>query len=86
MDLLIPATSDSLINIFDKLLSSPQRIGMHDSPSPSTRAFANNFYPRAINIAKIVCNMLERPIDVEALFPKSGLPLDVPDPTFSGPF
>jgi len=73
-------------NIFDRLLCAVRRIGMNDSPSPSTRALTNKFYPRAINIAKIVCKMLEKPIDVEALFPKSNLPLDIPDPTFNGPF
>ena len=73
-------------NIFDKLLCAARRIGMNDSPNPSTRALAKKFYPRAINIAKIVCKMLKREIDVEALFPKSNLPLDIPDPTFNGPF
>ena len=30
-------------SIFDKLLCPPQRVGMHDSPSPSTRALAQYF-------------------------------------------
>jgi len=73
-------------NIYNSLLCAPVRIGMHDSPSPSTRALANNYYPRAVNIAKKVCKMLEEPIDVNALFRKSEAHLDVPDPTFRGPF
>jgi pyruvate/2-oxoglutarate/acetoin dehydrogenase E1 component len=73
-------------NIFDRLLCAPERIGMNNSPSPSTRALANNYYPRSIDIAKIVCKMLKKPIDLEALFPKSSLPKDIPDPTFKGPF
>ena len=73
-------------NIFDKLLSAPVRIGMNDSPSPSTRALANNFYPRADNIAKIISEMLSIDLDMNVLFPKSDIPLDVPDPSFTGPF
>ena len=73
-------------NIFEKLLCAPERIGMNDSPSPSTRALANNFYPRSIDIARIACKMLKKPVDLEDLFPKSDLPEDVPDPAFTGPF
>ncbi len=73
-------------NIFDRLLCAPERIGMNNSPSPSTRALANNYYPRSVDIAKIVCKVLKKPIDLEALFPKSSLPKDIPDPTFKGPF
>jgi len=73
-------------NIFEKLLCAPERIGMNDSPSPSTRALANNFYPRSIDIARIACKMLKKPVDLEDLFPKSDLPEDIPDPAFNGPF
>jgi pyruvate dehydrogenase E1 component beta subunit len=73
-------------NIFDKLLCMPTRIGMNNSPSPSTRALANYYYPRSFDIAKMVCKMLKKSIDLEVLFPKSSLPKDIPDPTFKGPF
>jgi len=73
-------------SIFDKLLCPPQRVGMHDSPSPSTRALAQYFYPKAKNIAKMVCNMLDKNLDLNILFPKENLPTDVPDPSFKGPF
>tara|TARA_B110000008_G_scaffold18076_1_gene16781 strand:- start:2438 stop:3493 length:1056 start_codon:yes stop_codon:yes gene_type:complete len=73
-------------NIFEKLLSAPERIGMNNSPSPSTRALANNFYPRSIDIAKIACRMLKKTVDLKNLFPKSGMPEDIPDPAFNGPF
>ena len=72
--------------MFDKLLSAPVRIGMNNSPSPSTRALANNFYPRADNIAKIISEMMSKDLDMKALFPKSNIPLDIPDPSFTGPF
>ena len=73
-------------NIFDRLLCAPERIGMNNSPSPSTRALANNFYPRAKDLAKIVCKILKKKVDLEALFPKSSLSQDIPDPAFNGPF
>jgi pyruvate/2-oxoglutarate/acetoin dehydrogenase E1 component len=72
--------------IFDKLLSAPVRIGVNNSPSPSTRALANNFYPRANNIAKIISEMMSKNLDLNLLFPNSEIPLDIPDPSFNGPF
>ena len=73
-------------NIFDKLLSAPARIGINDSPSPSTRALAKSFYPRADKIAKIISEMMNKDLDMNILFPKSDIPLDIPDPSFTGPF
>jgi len=73
-------------NIFDKLLIAPERLGMNNSPSPSSRALAKNFYPRSIDIAKIVCKMLKISIDLKAFFPNSNLPEDIPNPAFKGPF
>ena len=72
--------------IFDKLICAPARIGLNDSPSPSTRALANHYYPRAINIAKVICEMLDKTVDLNILFPQGDIPLDVPDPSFRGPF
>ena len=73
-------------SIFEKLISAPVRIGMNDSPSPSSRSLTKHYYPRAINIAKIICKMLDITLDVNILFPKTGVPLDIPDPSFNGPF
>ena len=73
-------------NIFDKLICAPVRIGMNDSPSPSTRALANHYYPRAKNIAKVICEMIDKTVDLNILFPITDIPLDVPDPSFRGPF
>jgi len=73
-------------SIFDKLLCAPERIGMNSSPSPSSRVLADNFYPRSIDIAKIVCKMLKISIKLEVVFPKSDIPSDIPDPAFNGPF
>jgi len=73
-------------NIFDKLLSAPARIGINDSPSPSTRALTKSFYPRADKIAKIISEMMKKDLDMNVLFPEADIPLDVPDPSFRGPF
>ena len=73
-------------NIFDMLICAPVRIGLNDSPSPSTRALANHYYPRAKIIAKVICEMLDKTIDLNILFPQGDIPLDVPDPSFRGPF
>jgi len=72
--------------IFEKLICAPVRIGINDSPSPSTRALANNFYPRAENLAQLISDMMGMNIKVSDLFPKSDRPLDIPDPSFTGPF
>ena len=73
-------------NIFDMLICAPVRIGLNDSPSPSTRALANHYYPRAKNIAKVICEMLDKTVELNILFPQGDIPLDVPDPSFRGPF
>ena len=73
-------------NIFDKLLSAPARVGINDSPSPSTRALIKSFYPRAAKIAKKISEMMNKDLDMNILFPKPDIPLDVPDPSFRGPF
>jgi len=73
-------------NIFDQLICAPVRIGMNDSPSPSTGSLANHYYPRAINIAKKLVEMFDIELNVENIFPKTNIPLDVPDPSFKGPF
>lgn len=72
--------------IFDSLISPPARIGINDSPSPSTRALTKEYYARAIDIAKIVCKILSKSINLEEAFPESEFPLDVPDPGFIGPY
>jgi pyruvate dehydrogenase E1 component beta subunit len=73
-------------NIFDSLISPPARVGINDSPSPSTRALTKEYYARAIDIAKIVCKILSKSINLDEAFPESEFPLDVPDPGFIGPY
>jgi len=73
-------------NIFDQLVCKPVRIGVNDSPSPSTRALANHSYPRAFNLVEKVSEIMNLDLDLNSIMPKSNIPLDVPDPSFKGPF
>jgi len=73
-------------NLLEQMICSPIRIGMNDSPSPSTRALANDYYPRSIDIAKELINVFNLDLNEESIIPESKTPLDVPDPTFKGPF
>ena len=69
----------------DRLKSPPVRIALPDIPTPTSPALANHYYPRAIHVAEAVWKLMrlgeEFPIR-EAL----SAALDVPDPSFKGPF
>lgn len=70
---------------FDKLKCPLRRLGTADCPIPSTPALANLCYPRSEEIEEAACAMLgrrRRP----ASSGKPSVPLDVPDPSFTGPF
>tara|TARA_B110000008_G_scaffold244222_1_gene253746 strand:- start:235 stop:1290 length:1056 start_codon:yes stop_codon:yes gene_type:complete len=73
-------------NIFELLHCAPLRIGMNDSPSPSTRSLANNYYPKSLDIAKVICKIFNKSLDIDSLFSNKNIPLDIPDPSFNGPF
>ena len=76
-------------NIFVK---SPFRIGLPDSPTPSSRGLAKNFYPNLLGIMKAIFKQLNLNIDVEKkilnlLSIKTPThEIDVPNPKFKGPF
>lgn len=68
------------------LKAPPVRVTLPDSPTPTTRALSNYYYPTIAHITSAVCKMLNRPhddplsdVDPEDL-------LDIPDATFKGPF
>ena len=73
-------------NIFDQLICKPARIGMNDTPSPSTRALANHFYPRAIELVGKISEIMKLDIDLKSVLPNINPQLDIPDPSFKGPF
>jgi len=73
--------------VFDRLKSPPRRLGLMDCPTPTTPALSRFCYPRAIDLVSTVCQMFE--ISVERLNLSRwavSVPLDVPDPSFTGPF
>jgi pyruvate dehydrogenase E1 component beta subunit len=71
---------------FTSLKSPPQRLGLADCPTPSSRALAKFYYPGAIDIIAMVGEVLGIPKET-LHFPKEAeVPLDVPDRSFTGPF
>ena len=77
------------INIFK---SSPTRIGLPDSPTPSSRALAEKYYPNAMDIVKEISDQLNLNVEVRKKIINlllNTLPeneIDVPNPEFKGPF
>ncbi len=76
-------------NIFDL---APSRIGLPDSPTPSSRGLAKNFYPNSYDIMKVIMNQLNLNVEVKKKIISllnNKLPshdIDVPNPKFKGPF
>ena len=70
----------------------PLRIGLPDSPTPSSRGLAKNFYPNSKDIMKIITNKLDLNLEVKdkiinltnKLIPSHEI--DIPNPNFKGPF
>lgn len=71
---------------FAALKSPPKRIGLPDCPTPTTRALANHYYPRAVHIVVAARRMFGLNVDDGMLYEKTSVPLDVPDIGFTGPF
>ena len=79
-------------NCFDVLKCAPQRMGLPDHPTPSSRGLVKGFYPDAPAILRNAGRMLgldEAAVERAAagiVAQRKDLPLDVPDPFFKGPF
>jgi pyruvate dehydrogenase E1 component beta subunit len=71
---------------FESLRSAPVRVTLPDCPTPTTRALANYYYPTARHIAAAAKRALGRPADDPSLDVHPTDLLDVPDPSFTGPF
>ena len=77
---------------FDALKAPPQRIGLPDHPTPSSRSLAATFYPRSAHIASAIGKVAGiDPSSVAHVYEaleerRSDIPLDVPNPSFRGPF
>jgi pyruvate/2-oxoglutarate/acetoin dehydrogenase E1 component len=71
---------------FQSLKSSPKRVGMLDTPVPTTPALAKLCYPRAVDLVRLACDSLKISCSDVNLFEDDLTPLDVPDVNFAGPF
>ena len=77
---------------FGALKAAPVRLGLPDHPTPSSRGMVTGFYPDAMGIVREAGGMLGLDAGkVEAAVAgiearRQGLPVDVPDPSFKGPF
>ncbi len=84
--------ADITSRCFGALKAAPVRLGLPDHPTPSSRGLVRGFYPDAARIARSCGEMLgldgETIAKAEAriLEERQGLPIDVPDPFFKGPF
>jgi len=69
------------------LKAAPRRVTCPDAPTPTTPALANAYYPRADEIAAAVRTQLgRRTARGRPATARPGVPLDLPDPHFRGPF
>ncbi len=77
---------------FDALKAPPRRIGLPEHPTPSSRSLAANFYPRSEHIAAAIGEVAGlgtatvEQVHEALLDRRSDAPLDIPHPSFRGPF
>jgi pyruvate/2-oxoglutarate/acetoin dehydrogenase E1 component len=71
---------------FGDLKCAPRRVALPDSPTPSTPALANHYYPRAAQLAAAAREMLGREPGEPERSAAAVAGFDVPDPSFTGPF
>lgn len=69
---------------FDALRAPPRRIALPDTSTPTSPALAASYYPHARDLVHAARQMLGLP--ASQLVPPAAGALDVPDPSFSGPF
>ncbi len=77
---------------FDELKAAPRRIGLPDHPTPSSSALAAAYYPTSADIAATAaslagldCGAVER-LRESLSNDRRGVPIDIPHPSFKGPF
>ncbi len=71
---------------FKALKAAPERVASPDYPSPTSPVLADHFYPRAGDIVLAAKRTLGREPTTKLLDRAPGQKLDVPDPSFAGPF
>lgn len=71
---------------FSDLKSPPLRVALPDCPLPATPSLANRYYPRAVHIATTISEMIGHRKDYTTGETLEPVLLDIPDPSFTGPF
>jgi len=71
---------------FTALKAAPGRVASPDYPSPTSPVLADHFYPRAGDIVLAAKRALGKKPTTRLLDLAPGQRLDVPDPSFAGPF
>jgi pyruvate dehydrogenase E1 component beta subunit len=70
---------------FADLRCPPRRVALPDTLTPTSHAVAQYYYPRAVDLYQVACEMLQLPYQ-EKEAPLGSMQLDVPDQSFTGPF
>jgi pyruvate dehydrogenase E1 component beta subunit len=77
---------------FDEMKAAPRRIGLPEHPTPSSRALAASYYPTSADIAAAAGSLaglddgaLKR-LNESLSNDRRGVPIDIPHPSFKGPF
>jgi pyruvate/2-oxoglutarate/acetoin dehydrogenase E1 component len=71
---------------FGSLKAAPRRIALPDYPAPTSPSLANSFYPGTVDIIESIRKVLGSEKDLPVLAIETPEYLDVPDPSFVGPF
>jgi pyruvate dehydrogenase E1 component beta subunit len=72
-------------NCSSSLLKSPCRVGLPFTPTPTTPALADHYYPTSHDMVVAVMRMLDlEPPSKEVFLP--ALPLDIPSADYTGPY
>lgn len=85
---IIARVSEQSINA---LKAAPRRVTLPDLPAPTSQALSRYYHPSHIEIIKEMCQLANVPAEqaksiIEAEKQKMPAKLDVPDPSFTGPF
>jgi len=74
-------------NVFSALKQPPLRIAYPDTPVPTSWKLTQHYYPRPIDIVNAARKLMgQEETSEEQMGVQQNTPLDIPDPSFNGPF
>jgi len=79
-------TSRVAEGVFTALKAAPCRIALPHVPTPTSPALADHFYPRARDLALAALRLLDSQAVLPSEPPDGRKWLDVPDPSYTGPY